>query len=156
MPLSVNVDSKTREKKEELAGLDESTKTLGGASGELWRGFLVDLERFRAALLQRPSLEAALGAASHVARAMESGLVQPTMIRAMTTEARQFFAQAKDLVSAGSHEVIARWARHEIVTLHPEEALAMLDGALAHACEGAERQELIALQEEAWFASSPK
>ena len=58
---------------------------------------------------------------------MESGLVQPAMIGAMTAEARQFFAQAEDLVCAGSHEVTARWARHEIRTLHPEEALAMLD-----------------------------
>ena len=121
-----------------------------------WTDFVVDLERFRAVLLKRPSLEAALRAAHHVARAMESGLVQPAMILAMTTEARQFFAQAEDLVSAGSHEVTAQWARHEIITLHPEEALVMLDGALAHASEGTQRQELIALQEEAWFASPPK
>jgi len=154
--VTVNADSKIREKKTSLVPFSESTKMIGSASGELWSGFLVDLDRFRAALLERPSLEAALGAAHHVARAMESGLVQPAMIRVMTTEARQFFAQAEELVSAGSHEVTAQWARHEITTLHPEEALAMLDGALAHASEGAQRQALIALQEEAWFAASPK
>jgi hypothetical protein len=154
--VTVNADSKIREKKQSLTPFDESTKRIGGARNELWTGFLVDLECFRAALLERPSLETALGAANHVARAMESGLVQPAMIGAMTVEARQFFAQAEDLVCAGSHEVTTRWARHEILTLHPEEALAMLDGALAHASEGVERQELIALQEEAWFAASPK
>jgi len=152
----VNADSTIRGRKESRTPFDESINRIEGASNELWTGFLVDLECFRTALLERPSLETALGAANHVARAMESGLVQPAMIGAMTAEARQFFAQAEDLVCAGSHEVTARWARHEIRTLHPEEALAMLDGALAHASEGAGRQELIALQEEAWFAASPK
>jgi hypothetical protein len=155
----VNIDSKSHEKIREKdvypVTFDDSTPAGGASSGALWTNFMVDLDRFRAVLIERPSVEAALGAADHVGSAMESGLFRPGMIVAMTAEARQFFAQAEELVPAGNHAVTARWARHEILTRHPEAALLMLDGALAHACEGTARQELIALQEEAWFASSP-
>jgi hypothetical protein len=120
-----------------------------------WTDFLADLDRFHAELAEETSGAVAFGAADHVTRAIESGLVPPGMVDEMAAEARRFFAQAEELVPERSGEVTARWARLEMVTAHSRTALDLLDWALGHACDEATRERLVALQEEAWFASYP-
>jgi hypothetical protein len=127
----------------------------GGWNARRWANFLADLDRFRAALAEERSGAVAFEAADHVTQAIESGLVQPAMVGAMAFEARRFFAQAEKLIPERSGEVKARWARLEIVTARPWVALDLLDGALARARDQPTRERLIALQEEAWFASYP-
>jgi hypothetical protein len=136
------------------ARFQTATRSAGGAwSPERWANFLAELECFRAVLKERTSGTVAFGAAAHVTQAIESGLVQPTMLGVMAAEARRFFAQAEGLVPERSGEVMACWARLEIVMARPLAALDLFDGALARARDQSTRETLIALQEEAWFAS---
>jgi serine/threonine protein kinase len=137
-----------------LVRFGEGRARGGGAwNAKRSRDLAADLNRFRAALAEAPSGEVALEAAHYVARAIDSGLVQPAMIERMAAEARRFLAQAQELAPERSDEVTARWARLEIAALHPEAALEILDRALPRARQNSARQELAILQEDAWFAS---
>jgi hypothetical protein len=127
----------------------------GGWTARRWATFLAELDLLREAFAAEASGEVAFGAADHITRAIESSLVQPLMIEEMAAEARRFFAQAEETLPEHRDEVTARWARLEIITDHPKTALEILDWALAHAGNGSTREELIALQEEAWFALVP-
>ena len=123
------------------------------ASEELSMRFDAGLERRRIELAEAPSAATALDEGTFIAGAMQSGLVDPVMLDVRAAEARRCFALAKELEPGRSEEVTVAWARMELAAIHPEAALQVLEAALARAADSRVPDALIALREEARFAS---
>jgi hypothetical protein len=114
--------------------------------------FEARLDGWRREMRERPSFEAALGAAETVLHAIEAGIADPSLVPSLAHEARGFFDEAGRLEPARYDDVALGRARLELAVLRPDSALACIDGALTTASPGA-RAELLALRQEAVLAS---
>jgi hypothetical protein len=132
------------------------------ALDELGTIFESELVQWRAELAEAPSRGAALSCAALITRALETGIVEPTMVKALAVEARECLAQLSTLASEHPQKDVdadaddgsaAARARLEMAAMKPDAALAILDQALAYASpnnpSGAALQELLALRGEA-------
>ena len=115
--------------------------------------FDVGLERRRLSLAESPSAASAIDEGAFITGAMESGLVDPVMLGARAAEARRCFALARELEPAGGQGVTQSWARMELAALCPDTALVMVDEALTRAPDTHLPVALLALRDEARFAS---
>jgi hypothetical protein len=115
--------------------------------------FDAGLERRRFSLAENPSAASALDEGAFITGAMESGLVDPVMLEVRAAEARRCFALARELKPGGGQGVTQAWARMELAALHPDTALGIVDEALMRAADTQVPVALIALRDEARFAS---
>jgi hypothetical protein len=115
--------------------------------------FDAGLERRRLSLAKNPSAASAIDEGAFITSAMESGLVDPVMLEVRAAEARRCFARARELAPGGGQGVTQAWARMELAALCPDTALGMVDEALTRAPDGHLPVALLALREEARFAS---
>ena len=120
---------------------------------ELSMRFDLGLEGHRLALARAPSAASAMEGGLFIARAMQSGLVDPVMLAARADEARWCFALAKKLEPMGADAVTLAWGRMEMAAMHPEATLRMVDAVLARPARGRLRPALTELRDEAWAAS---
>ena len=110
------------------------------ALDELGTAFEADLARRRAQLAQEPTAAAARAGAALIALALENGIVEPTMVKVLAEEAREWLARASALGkqqprkknSDDAATTLVR-ARLEMAAMMPGAALAILDQGLAGA-----------------------
>jgi hypothetical protein len=107
------------------------------------------LAAFREELTHRPAPPAALAAAHHITRAVEAGLPDATRTQTLATEARRYYALARELDAGAAADAALGSARLSIAMLDPGAAVDVLDGAIAADPTPARREELGALREEA-------
>jgi hypothetical protein len=120
---------------------------------ELSMRFDNGLESRRLVLARSPSAASALESGIFIARAMQSGLVDPVMLAARADEARWCFALARKLEPAGTDDVALAWGHMEMAAMHPEAALRLVDTALARPTGGRLRPALTELRDAARVAS---
>jgi len=114
--------------------------------------FEARLEAARREVRERPSFGAALRAAEIVARAIDAGIPDPSLVPSLARDARELFTQAAELDPA-RHDVAALGrARLELLVLRPDSALACIDQALPTAGDE-HRAELKELREDAVLAA---
>jgi hypothetical protein len=114
--------------------------------------FEARLEAARRELRSRPAFEAAITAAEIVARAIDAGIAEPSLVPALAHEARGFFELAVQLNPRRRDAVALERARLELAVLRPDTALACIDEALAMAAPEV-LGELAALRAEAVLAT---
>ena len=128
------------------------------ALDELGTIFESELVQWRAELAEAPSRGAVLSCAALITRALETGIVEPTMVKALAAEARECLARLSTLASEppekdSDDSGAAARARLEMAAMKPDAALAILDQALAYSSpnhpSSATLQELLTLRGEA-------
>jgi hypothetical protein len=119
---------------------------------ELSATFETDLEQARLAMRERPTFDGALAAGETVARAVDAGVADPSLVPSLAREARGFFDEATRLAPERRDTVALVRARLELAVLRPDSALACIDAALGAANDGG-RADLLALREEAVLAT---
>ncbi len=120
---------------------------------ELSVRFDAGLESRRRELAETPSAESALEEGAFIARAMQSGLIEPVMLKARAAEARRCFALARELAPAEGQQITLEWARMELAAMHPEAALLVVQEHLARFATGRACLALVELGAEARLAS---
>jgi hypothetical protein len=104
----------------------------------------------RLALLRAPSAASALEAGIFIARAMQSGLIDPVMLAVRAAEARLCFSLAKKLAPArAEEEVMLAWGQMEVAAMRPDAALLIAEKLLARPAPGRARLALSELREQA-------
>ncbi|HEX3695707.1 MAG TPA: hypothetical protein VH374_09985 [Polyangia bacterium] len=130
------------------------------ALDELGTGFDSALAALRDEMAVEPSEAIALDGAMLIARALESGIVEPTMMEALATEARGYLLSASDSTrqtlgarQGGSGAAIVS-ARLELAAMQPASALAILDQELSNGTpKGVAAEAMRALRTEARLRS---
>lgn len=127
---------------------------------ELGTNFELGLDKHRAELaaLEREgalSSAAYFRAATFISRGVTSGIVEPVLMRPLLEEARRYFDGCRKLSRTSSTnfaEIALAWARLELIAMHPEDAVRLIDEGLAADAPKSIRAELSALREEAALA----
>jgi hypothetical protein len=110
------------------------------------------LDAARREVRERPSFNAALAAADTVARAIDAGIPDPSLVPSLARDAREMYELAAQLEPA-RHDVAALGrARLELMVLRPDSALACIDQALG-TTSGERRDALLALRGDAALAA---
>jgi hypothetical protein len=80
-------------------------------------------------LQREPGFENALAAGDTLAEAIQSGLVDPSLVSPLATEARRCYRNAESFAPERMAEVALKQARLDLAVLCPSEALAVLNRA---------------------------
>jgi hypothetical protein len=114
--------------------------------------FEARLESARGEVRDRPSFEGAMAAAEVVARAIDAGIAEPSLVPALAHDARGFFELAAQVEPRRRDAVALERARLELAVLRPDTALACIDEAMGEAAPEV-LGELAALRAEAVLAT---
>lgn len=118
---------------------------------ELSMTFEARLQACREELLENACFATALATGDAIAAAIQSGLADMTLVPSLAAEARRAYEQAAALDPSQSEVVSIHWARMELHAMRPDEALRIVERALAGR-EGTASEELWSLREEAALA----
>jgi hypothetical protein len=114
--------------------------------------FEARLAAARREMREHPSHEAAMAAAEVVARAIEAGIADPSLVPSLAHEARNLYEEAARLDPVRHDATALARAKLELAVLRPDTALACIDAALPTATPDG-KAALVALREEAVLAS---